>query len=327
MFSKVLRPSLRRGFATSARATAAKPAARYAFAAVAFGGAVVGAGLISQAQCDRSLRTRYQENAPAKLDWAGLGEKIEEVIEKNDAGPLFVRLAWHAAGTYSKYNKDGGSMGATMRYSPESEHGANAGLDKARQLLAQLTWEYPSLSTADLWAFAGCVAIASMGGPKVDFRPGRTDGSCDECTPDGRLPDATQGSAHLRDIFYRMGFDDKDIVTLSGAHCLGECHADRSGFKGPWTFSPTTFSNLYYKELMERHWVIKPGSNPMQYMDAESGELMMLPTDVALMNDSRFQEHVRRYADSEDDFFAEFAVAFQKLMELGCHNLDGKIDY
>ena len=124
-----------------------------------------------------------------------------------------------------------------------------------------------------------------------------------------------------------MGFDDKDIVTLSGAHCLGECHADRSGFKGPWTFSPTTFSNLYYKELLERKWVVKPGSDPMQYMDVESGELMMLPTDMALLKDSRFQEHVRKFAASEDVFFEDFSAAFQKLMELGCEGLDGKVDY
>lgn len=39
-----------------------------------------------------------------------------------------------------------------------------------------------------------------------------------------------------------MGFDDKDIVALSGAHALGRCHKDRSGFDGPWSFSPITFS-------------------------------------------------------------------------------------
>lgn len=53
--------------------------------------------------------------------------------------------------------------------------------------------------------------------------------------PDGRLPNADMGSdaataQHLRDVFYRMGFDDRDIVALSGAHALGRCHEDASGY-------------------------------------------------------------------------------------------------
>jgi len=61
------------------------------------------------------------------------------------------------------------------------------------------------------------VAIEVMGGPKVQYRPERPDAHDNTvCVPDGRLP-----HAHLRDIFYRMGFDDKDIVALSGAHTVG----------------------------------------------------------------------------------------------------------
>ncbi len=44
-----------------------------------------------------------------------------------------------------------------------------------------------------------------------------------------------QDSQHIRDIFYRMGFNDREIVALIGAHTLGACHADRSGYVGPWT--------------------------------------------------------------------------------------------
>lgn len=59
-------------------------------------------------------------------------------------------------------------------------------------------------------------------------------------TPDGRLPNAETGepgadkadAAHLRDIFYRMGFDDQEIVILSGGHALGRCHTTASGFDG-----------------------------------------------------------------------------------------------
>jgi hypothetical protein len=56
--------------------------------------------------------------------------------------------------------------------------------------------------------------------------------------PNGRLPDAAQGAQHVRDIFYRMGFNDREIVALSGAHTLGRCHTDRSGFSGRELSSP-----------------------------------------------------------------------------------------
>ena len=46
-----------------------------------------------------------------------------------------------------------------------------------------------------------------------------------------------------------QGFNDQEIVALSGAHALGRCHADASGFVGPWTPTPTTFNNLYFKLL------------------------------------------------------------------------------
>jgi cytochrome c peroxidase len=71
-----------------------------------------------------------------------------------------------------------------------------------------------------------------MQGPIIPWRPGRADRDVSYCTPDGRLPDASKGSDHLRNIFYRMDFDDREIVALSGAHALGRCHPDRSGYEG-----------------------------------------------------------------------------------------------
>jgi cytochrome c peroxidase len=44
------------------------------------------------------------------------------------------------------------------------------------------------------------------------------------------------------------------MVALIGAHTLGRCHTDRSGYKGPWTNAPTTFSNLYFQELLNNKW-------------------------------------------------------------------------
>lgn len=84
------------------------------------------------------------------------------------------------------------------------------------------------------------------------------------CTPDGRLPDATKEQKHLRAIFNRMGFNDQEIVALSGAHALGRCHTDRSGFLGPWTFSPTVLTNEYYKLLLNEKWSWKKWNGPKQ---------------------------------------------------------------
>jgi cytochrome c peroxidase len=103
-----------------------------------------------------------------------------------------------------------------------------------------------------------------MQGPTVPFRPGRVDKEEAHCTPDGRLPDAAQGNKHLRDIFYRMGFNDQEIVALSGAHALGRCHTDRSGFEGPWTFSPTVVTNEYYKLLLDEKWNWRKWNGPKQ---------------------------------------------------------------
>ena len=64
--------------------------------------------------------------------------------------------------------------------------------------------------------------MLSAAGPHIKWRPGRKDqDDSTKCPPDGRLPDGAKGSPHLRDIFYRMGFNDQEIVALSGAHALG----------------------------------------------------------------------------------------------------------
>lgn len=79
-----------------------------------------------------------------------------------------------------------------------------------------------------------------------------------------------------------MGFSDKEIVALLGAHALGRCHTDRSGYWGPWTFAENTFSNEYFRLLVEERWSPKlshngkPWEGPDQFENA-TGKLMMLP--------------------------------------------------
>ena len=160
-------------------------------------------------------------------------------------------------------------------------------------------------------------AIQQMQGPVIPWRPGRQDRDVAYCTPDGRLPDAAKGSDHLRAIFHRMGFDDREIVALSGAHALGRCHTDRSGFEGPWTFSPTVVTNDYYKLLLDERWGYRKWDGPKQFQDTKTKSLMMLPTDMALIKDKKFLPHVERYAKDNEAFFKEFSDVICRLFELG----------
>lgn len=120
-----------------------------------------------------------------------------------------------------------------------------------------------------------------------------------------------------------MGFNDQEIVALIGAHTLGRCHSDRSGFDGPWTFSPTAFSNSYFLEITNRKWVEKNWKGPKQFVDKETGQLMMLPADLAFVKDSEFKKWVDTYAKDEKRYFEDFAKAYQKLLELGVSYKEG----
>lgn len=215
---------------------------------------------------------------------------------------VLVRLAWHDAGTYNVNDKTGGANGS-IRFMPESGHGANAGLDIARNLLAPIKKEYPDISYADLYQLASVQAIEYAGGPKIPFRMGRKDASESETTPDGRLPDATKKMDHLRDIFYRMGLDDKDITVLSGAHTLGAAHKDRSGFEGAWTADPFKFDNSYFQEMLKGEGAAKH---------------LRLVSDLCLTEQPHTKQLVEKYAADQDAFFADYAVSHQKLSELGC---------
>jgi catalase (peroxidase I) len=245
--------------------------------------------------------------------------KSKIITTSANACPIAVRLAWHASGTYDKNDNTGGSNGASMRFAPESTDGANAGLEVIRGMLSSGT-PIEGLSTADLWVLGGAYAVEFAGGPKIPVCLGRedvSDGS--KCPPNGRLPDATQGAQHLRDVFYRMGFNDQEIVALSGAHTLGRCHRVRSGFDGPWTTKPLVFDNEYFKNILDLEWkeVTIEETGNKQFADVATGKLMMLPTDMALKTDEKFLPFTQAYAKDQDLFFKDFSAAFSKLLHLG----------
>jgi catalase (peroxidase I) len=237
------------------------------------------------------------------------------ISKKGNVCPFAIRLAWHASGTFDKEDatvQAGGSDGATMRFEPEISDGANAGLSLMQDIIKPVKAKFPGLSYADLWTVAGSQAVKLLGGPDIPVTYGRVDAPDNApCPPNGRLPDASQGAQHLRDVFYRMGFDDTAIVALSGAHTLGSCHRLRSGFDGPWTTNPLKFDNEYFKNLLELEWKVRDWDGPLQYTDTATGKLMMLPTDMALIEDAKFLPIVQAYAKDEQLFFKDFAEAFR----------------
>ncbi|KAG8761051.1 heme peroxidase [Ceratobasidium sp. 423] len=205
---------------------------------------------------------------PSRADYQKVYNRIAEILDANDYddgsyGPVLLRLAWHSSGTYDKDTKTGGSNYATMRFEPESIHAANNGLNVARAKMEEIKNEFPWLSYGDLWTLGGVVALQEMDGPKIPWRPGRIDGFAKDATPDGRLPDATQGSDHLR------------------------------------------------------NWQWRKWDGPKQLEDKTTKSLMMLPTDMALVQDKKFRPWVQKYADDQDLFFKDFSEVIVRLFELG----------
>lgn len=244
------------------------------------------------------------------------------INRKANACPIASRLAWHASGTYSVKDNNGGSNGATMRFGPEADEDANAGLGIVRDLLLPIKKRHPEISFADLWTLAGGLAIEFSGGPHIPFTFGRTDasGPAVGCPASGwgRLPDGALGADHIRDVFYRMGFNDREIVALIGAHTMGRCHKVRSGFDGPWTRNALQFDNTYYSNLLDLEWQPRKWDGKLQYEDTKTQKLMMLPADMALRSDPEFRKFAEMYADDQQIFFDDFAQAFAKLCNLGC---------
>ncbi|KAJ4842696.1 L-ascorbate peroxidase 3 [Turnera subulata] len=241
---------------------------------------------------------------------------LRALIAFKNCAPIMLRLAWHDAGTYDKTTKTGGANGS-IRNEEEYSHSCNNGLKIAldfcgwihtsllfslilvSRFVQEVKVNHPKISYADLYQLAGVVAVEVTGGPTIDFVPGRKDSKVS--TREGRLPDAKQGAPHLKDIFYRMGLTDQDIVALSGAHTLGRAHPERSGFEGPWTTQPLKFDNSYFLELLK----------------GEAEGLLKLSTDKALLDDPAFRPYVELYAKDEDAFFRDYASSHKKLSELG----------
>ena len=164
-------------------------------------------------------------------------------------------------------------------------------------------------------ARCGIVAIEAMGGPSVPFKIGREDAPNGQfCPAVGRLPDAAR---RVPLASFRMALTTGGIVALSGAHTLGHCHESRSGYDGPWTHKPYKFDNSYFRLLLNLDWVPRKWDGPLQYEDATTGKLMMLPSDLCLLSDPSFKKYVELYATDQKAFFDDFSDAFATLLAGG----------
>ena len=219
-----------------------------------------------------SLDFNYREEFKT-LDFKSLKKDLNDLMtdskdwwpaDYGHYGPFFIRLTWHAAGTYRTWDGRGGGGTGDQRFAPLNSWPDNGNLDKARRLLWPLKKKYGSkISWADLFILAGNVAIESMGGKTFGYSGGRPDiwtppediywGKENEWLknerytgkrvletplgavqmgliyvnpqgPDGN-PDPKASAMDIRETFARMAMNDEETVALTaGGHTFGKAH-------------------------------------------------------------------------------------------------------
>lgn len=207
------------------------------------------------------------------LDYFALKKDIQAILTQSqdwwpadfgNYGPLFIRMAWHSAGTYRTADGRGGANEGQQRFAPLNSWPDNGNLDKARRLLWPIKQKYgDKISWADLMILTGNVALESMGFKTIGFAGGRADvfepasnvywGKETKFLDDNRYsdgrklenplaavqmgliyvnpegpngnPDPLASAKDIRETFARMGMNDEETVALvAGGHTLGKTH-------------------------------------------------------------------------------------------------------
>lgn len=281
--------------------------------------------------CGASARSSLSE-------WHGLSSALWSLLQPNvtveDGGraPLWLLLAWHSAASFNQADGSGGTEGAGIRFSPERSWPANAALAPSLDLLEDLRRRrLPNASFADVIALVGSLAVRAMHGPRVAFRPGRALLPPRPLPSDvpSRIPQGNSSLSSLLARFRSLSLDARELVALSGAHAVGRCHRQRSGYEGQWSARPMRFSNELFRNLLHQRWALRRWEGPVQFAnEGGMGTLMMLPSDMALLDGNETRRWVETYAQNERLFFHDFAAAFGKLLSLGvaAHRTVGRIN-
>ena len=230
--------------------------------------------------------------------------------------PSLIKLAWHSSLTYKNYQYQGGGDELQFRRAL----GGNAGL-----ALTAMPWlegikeeAGAEISLPDLYTLGGVAAIEALGGPKIRWRAGRKDGGEERGEGDTYNDSCiiSNDANQLRCIFESMDFQhedrDKAIVALSGAHALGRLTGG------------TAINTNYFKFLAlmkKKRGAKREWDGPFE-VENDIGKMMLMPTDLALIEDPRFFKWVSAYAkDDGSRFFSDFSIFFQQLTEMGCTDL------
>ncbi len=352
-----------------------------------------------------------------KLDYQALKNDLTALMTDSKSwwpadyghyGPFFIRMAWHAAGTYRTADGRGGANSGQQRFAPLNSWPDNGNLDKARRLLWPVKQKYgQQISWADLFILTGNIAIESMGGPVFGFGGGRADVfeperdiywgaeekwvEADETRiqPDhemelehplaaiqmgliyvnpegpGGVPDALQSARDIKITFERMAMNHEETVALTaGGHTFGKAHgagdaslvgdapegADMalqgfgwssshgsgmgehtitSGIEGAWVNTPTTWSENYFRLLLDYEYELvrsPAGAQQWQPIDQKPEDMapaahdaskrvptMMTTADMALKVDPEFRVISEKFRHDHEAFKDAFARAWFKL--------------
>ncbi|MGJ3648290.1 catalase/peroxidase HPI [Sphingomonas sp. GlSt437] len=324
-------------------------------------------------------------------------------------GPFFIRMAWHAAGTYRTADGRGGANSGQQRFAPLNSWPDNGNLDKARRLLWPIKQKYGKhISWADLFILAGNVAIESMGGPVFGFGGGRPDvfeperdiywgeedlwvneGAKTRIRPEdqadlenplaaiqmgliyvnpegpGGNPDPLQSARDMKVTFERMAMNHEETVALTaGGHTFGKAHgagdaslvgvapeggsiaaqgfgwlsthgtgvggdAITSGIEGSWVNTPTSWSENYFRLLLDYEYELvrsPAGAQQWQPINQKPEDMapaahdpskrvptMMTTADMALKVDPEFRVISEKFRNDHEAFKDAFARAWFKL--------------